>query len=88
MKTGLKPNYKILYQSAIFGLQDAYSRYKREMIRSIESTFIGDNGEFFVLSESEECQADMDKLIEEITLLKLQVNEIKKQMEVENNAEN
>lgn len=47
-----KPNYDMLFQSAVYDLQMIYNEYKKNMEEYLKCTWYDDDGKFCILSGS------------------------------------
>lgn len=48
------PNYELMFRSAVYGLQQAYTAYKKAVSEEWEWTFFNSDGQFSILEGYEE----------------------------------
>lgn len=72
-----EPNYQLILDSVICALQQKYNEYKKAIIKNIEFTWIGNDGEYCFLEGVEERNKKIDELKKEIIRLRFKVNELK-----------
>ena len=63
------PNYQLMYQSAVCGLQQAYNRYKVAVYEEIRWTFIGNDGRIGILDGYKERNEKTKEAYEEVKRL-------------------
>lgn len=71
------PNYPLMFQSAVTGLQIAYSEYKKARTEAIRWTFIDADGRMAILSGYEDRQKRIDNAEAEVVRLMELVNELR-----------
>lgn len=76
----LIPNYKLMYESAVTGLQTAYSEYKKARDEEIRWTFIDQDGRFAILGGYEERRKRAENAEAEVARLMELVNELRNKM--------
>ena len=77
-KKAIEPNYELLFQSAVTGLQAAYSDYKRALIKRLEASGVNNDGMFFTLGDPDEMQDRINVLGKEVFRMEAEVDEIRK----------
>jgi len=80
-----EPNYQLLFNSAICALQQKYNEYKKAIIKNIEFTWIGNDGEYCFLEGVEERNKKIDELKKEIIRLRFKVDELKEMNTIKSN---
>lgn len=60
------PNYQLMFQSAVYGLQQAYDRYKVAVREEIRWTFIGNDGRLNILDGYKERNEKTKEAYEEV----------------------
>lgn len=78
-----QPNYDLMLQSAITGLQIAYSEYKKARAEAIRWTFIDTNGSIAILDGYEERQKRIENAESEVVRLMELVNELRERSDNE-----
>lgn len=81
MSKELKPNYNILYDSALFTLRETYQRYKNAITEQLKWTFIDNEGRFSVLAGYEDRQEKINRLGQEVLRLQNELEKIKEKLE-------
>lgn len=71
------PNYQIMYESAVTGLQIAYSEYKKARIEAMRWTFIDKDGRIAILNGYAERQKRIENAEAEVVRLMELVNELR-----------
>lgn len=77
----LTPNYKIMFDSAVCALQQAYKEYRKSVMDNLKWTWIDNNGEFVILDGAEERNRKIKELEYEVVRLMFRVREIKAEKE-------
>ena len=86
MREQQEPNLNMMLKSAITGLQTAYTNYKNAIIKDLQYSFYGDDGEFIVLAGSEERKQKIKDLEKEVVRLRFKVDEIKQEISGKENS--
>ena len=71
------PNYHLMYQSAVTGLQIAYAEYKKARTEAIRWTFIDADGRMAILNGYEERQKRIENAEAEVVRLMELVNNLR-----------
>lgn len=71
------PNYQLIFESAVTGLQNAYSEYKEARIEAIRGAFIGADGRMTIRSGYEERQKRIESAETEVVRLADVVSELR-----------
>lgn len=71
------PNYDIMFQSAVYGLQQAYTEYKKAVSEEWEWTFFNSDGQFSILAGYEERHQKTKKASAEVTRMMVIVEELR-----------
>lgn len=79
----LKPNYEMLFNSAVSALQDTYANYKKAIIKNIQCGWIGSDGRYTFYEGIEERNERIKELGKEVIRLQIRIEEIKRLMESE-----
>ena len=82
-RKGLKPNHKIMLDSAVCALQQTYEDYKRAVVDNLKWSWFDENGVFTILDGAEERNRKIEDLKCEVMRLMLKVEEIKAESEDE-----
>lgn len=76
-----EPNYNLMFQSAVIGLQNAYRQYKTAMTMALQSTWYGDDGNYAELNTAIEHREKAHQLNREVYRLKEEVEKYRNLME-------
>jgi len=71
------PNYDLMFQSAVFALQSAYSKYKRASSEELRWTFFDNDGNLSVLDGYKERREKLDKAEAEVVRLMKEVSRLR-----------
>ena len=71
------PNYQLMLESAVTGLQIAYAEYKKARIEAIRWTFIDKDGRFAILDGYKERQKRIGNAEAEVVRLMELTNELR-----------
>ena len=75
-----EPNYQMILNSAICGLQQAYKDYKKAIIKNLDFTWINNDGDFSTLAGIEERNKEIAELNKEVIRLQAQVYKMQKKI--------
>lgn len=78
-----KPNYDLMFQSAVAALQTTYSAYKVAREKELSMSWYGDDGSYRELEGIGKVRVTASELLHEINMLKAQVEEYRRLMERE-----
>lgn len=78
------PNYDLMFQSAVYGLQQAYIEYKKAISEELRWTFFDSNGHFNIPSGYEERHQKTKKANAEVTRMMVIVEELRARKEERN----
>jgi hypothetical protein len=76
-----KPNYELLFKSAVTGLQIAYDGYKTARRKELEMTWVGMDGRFVELNGIGDVRVKASKYLHEVERLKAEVEKYRELME-------
>lgn len=82
-KTEPKPNYELMFKSAVLALQTTYSAYKVAREKELYMSWYGDDGSYRELEGIGKVRVTASELLHEINMLKAQVEEYRRLMERE-----
>lgn len=68
-----KPNYDMLFQSAIYELQRTYAEYKITMAECLKWTWYDDDGKFCILSSLKSRRDKINSLEKKLILVSAEV---------------
>lgn len=71
------PNYQLMFESAVTGLQIAYAEYKKAQIEAMRSTFVDKDGRMVILDGYGKRQKRIDCAEAEVDRLMKVVNELR-----------
>ena len=69
------PNYKLMFESAVYSLQVAYTEYKKAKQEELRWTFFDNKGQFSILAGYEERRKRVEKAEVEVARLMQLVKE-------------
>ena len=78
-----KPNYDILFQSAVNALQIAYQEYKKAVIESLKWTSYDKDGHFCILGDWEARNENVKNIERKIALASAEVEKYRRLREGE-----
>ena len=81
-----KPNYDLLFKSAVYELQMKYADYKKAVAESLKWTFYDDEGNFCILSGWAERNEKIVSLEKQITVANAEVEKYRRLREGEQNV--
>jgi len=68
-----KPNYELLFKSAVTGLQIAYDGYKTARKKELEHTWVGMDGRFVELEGIKDIRVKASEFLHDVERLKKEV---------------
>ena len=78
------PNYELMFQSAVYGLQQAYIEYKKAISEELRWTFFDNDGHFNIPSGYKEGHQKTKKANAEVTRMMVIVEELRARKEERN----
>lgn len=81
-----KPNYELLFQSAVSALKQTYEEYKKATIEAIKWTWYGQDGNYSEMDFVAKTREKAHRLWYDCDRLKAEVEEYRKLMEGEEDA--
>ena len=78
-----KPNYDLLFKSAVYGLQRTYTDYKIAMAEYVKWTWYDDDGHFCILSGRESRAEKVRDLEKKLILVNAEVEKYRRLREGE-----
>ena len=76
MSNHIEPNYQILKLSTVQSIKSAYLEYKKLIIKSLQYSWITDEGDLAVIDGLDEITAEISSIESEIGRLKKQLAQI------------
>lgn len=80
-KKELKPNYDMMFRSAVTALQTTYAAYKVAREKELKMSWYGDDGAYCELEGIGQVRIQASDLLHELNRLKTQVEEYRRLME-------